>query len=68
MSGEKTEQPSEHKLQENRKKGQVSQSQDVSKLLVMLGVMEVIFAMLNETIEKLKALMILPTQRLSVPF
>lgn len=68
MSGEKTEEPSEHKLQENRKKGQVSQSQDVSKLVVMLGVMEVIFAMLDDTMEKLKSLMILPTQRLNVPF
>ncbi|NIG12940.1 EscU/YscU/HrcU family type III secretion system export apparatus switch protein [Pantoea sp. Al-1710] len=68
MSGEKTEQATDHKLSENRKKGQVSQSQDVSKLLVMLGVMEVVFAMLDDTIEKLKALMVLPTLRLNVPF
>ena len=68
MSGEKTEQPTEHKLQENRRKGQVSQSQDVPKLLVMLAVMEVIFAMLDDTIEKLQALLLLPLQRMNVPF
>jgi len=68
MSGEKTEQATDHKLQENRKKGQVSQSQDVSKLLVMLAVLEVVFAMLDTTIEKLKALLLLPTLRLNVPF
>ncbi|PPC63855.1 EscU/YscU/HrcU family type III secretion system export apparatus switch protein [Pantoea sp. ICBG 1758] len=68
MSGEKTEQATDHKLQENRKKGQVSQSQDVPKLLVMLAVMEVIFAMLDESIQKLQALMLLPLQQMNVAF
>jgi len=68
MAGEKTEKASDHKLKENRKRGQISQSQDVSKLLVMLAVLEVIFALLDETIDKLKSLLLLPAQRLSVPF
>jgi len=68
MSGEKTEQATEHKLQENRRKGQVSQSQDVSKLVVMIAVLEVIFAMLDASITKLKSLMMLPLFRLNVPF
>jgi len=68
MSGEKTEQATPHKLQEARRKGQVSQSQDVSKLVVMLGVLEVVFAMLDASMEKLQALMTLPLLRLHTPF
>jgi len=68
MSGEKTEQATDHKLQENRRKGQVSQSQDVSKLLVMLAVLEVIFAMVDSSMNKLKSLIALPEARLNVPF
>jgi len=68
VSGEKTEQASDHKLQENRRKGQVSQSQDVSKLVVMLAVLELVFAMLDSSLDKLKSLLLLPLVRLNVPF
>lgn len=66
--GEKTEQATPQKLQEARKKGQVSQSQDIPKLLVMLGVFEVIFALMDDSMDKLQALMSLPLQRLDRPF
>lgn len=65
---EKTEQATPQKLQEARKKGQISQSQDVPKLLVMLGVMEIVFAMMDDSMARLQALMSLPLQRLDQPF
>ncbi|WP_437614527.1 EscU/YscU/HrcU family type III secretion system export apparatus switch protein [Erwinia sp. V71] len=42
---EKTEDATPQKLQESRKKGQVSQSQDIPKLLICIGVLEMIFAL-----------------------
>lgn len=66
--GEKTEKATSQKLQEARKKGQVSQSQDIPKLLVMLGVMETVFALMNDSMLKLEALMSLPLRRLDRPF
>jgi len=68
MSGEKTESATPHKLEENRRKGQVSQSQDIPKLLVMLAVLEVMFAMMDASIDKLKSLLVLPLERLNAPF
>lgn len=65
---EKTEKASPQKLQEARRKGQVSQSQDIPKLLIMLGVTETVFAMVDESLEKLQALIVLPLQRLDQPF
>lgn len=65
---EKTEQATPQKLQEARKKGQISQSQDVPKLLVMLGVMETVFAMMDDSMARLKSLLTLPLQRLDQPF
>lgn len=65
---EKTEQASPHKLQEARKKGQVSQSQDIPKLLIMFGVLQLIFTMMDASMDKLQALMTLPLLRLSAPF
>lgn len=65
---EKTEKASPQKLQQARKKGQISQSQDVPKLLIMLGVLETIFAMMDSSVMRLKNLMVLPLQRLDQPF
>ncbi|QKJ86333.1 type III secretion protein U [Paramixta manurensis] len=66
--GEKTEKATPQKLQEARKKGQISQSQDIPKLLVMLGVLETVFALMDDSMGKLEALMSLPLGRLDRPF
>ncbi|RWR00989.1 type III secretion system protein [[Pantoea] beijingensis] len=65
---EKTEKASPQKLQQARRKGQVTQSQDIPKLLIMLGVTETVFAMADDSLDKLQALLLLPTQRLTQPF
>ena len=68
MSGEKTEQATDHKLSEARKKGEVGQSQDVHKLLICWAVIEAILAMADDGMRQLQALMALPMQRLDQPF
>jgi type III secretion protein U len=45
MSDDKTEEPSEHKLEEARKKGEVVKSQDVTMAVSMLGVFMTLMAM-----------------------
>jgi type III secretion protein U len=45
MSDDKTEEPSEHKLEEARKKGQIVKSQDVTMAVSMLGVFIVLSVM-----------------------
>jgi type III secretion protein U len=67
-AGEKTEEPTEHKLEEARKKGQVAQSQDVNKLFVTLAGFEVIIALNHVFFEKLKRLISLPFQFLNDDF
>lgn len=68
MSGEKTEQATDHKLSEARKKGEVGQSQDVHKLLICWGLIEVILALADDGMRQLQALIALPLQRLDQPF
>ncbi|AZC84011.1 type III secretion system export apparatus subunit SctU [Pseudomonas chlororaphis] len=65
---EKTEEPTEKKLADARKKGQVGQSQDVPKLLIFAALLELILGLAESGIDKLKALMSLPLQQLSKPF
>jgi type III secretion protein U len=67
-AGEKTEAPTDHKLEEARKKGQVAQSQDVNKLFVTLAGFEVIIALNHLFLEKLKRLISLPYQFLNDDF
>lgn len=68
MSGEKTEQATPHKLQEARKKGEVSQSQDVHKLTICAGLIEVILGLADTGMRELQALVALPLQRMDQPF
>ncbi|WP_367144239.1 type III secretion system export apparatus subunit SctU [Pantoea stewartii] len=65
---EKTEKPTEKKLQDARRKGQVPQSQDVPKLLICAGVVETVLALDDVGMQKLQALMMLPLARLNQPF
>lgn len=65
---EKTEKPSSKKLQDARRKGQVSQSQDVPKFLICAGLVEAILALDDMGMQKLQALMILPFSRIGQPF
>ena len=54
MSGEKTEKPTPKKIKDARKKGQVAQSQDVGKLLILVAIIETMVATSNLGMEKLK--------------
>ncbi|QTF08171.1 type III secretion system export apparatus subunit SctU [Brenneria izadpanahii] len=65
---EKTEKPTDKKLQDARKKGEVGQSQDVPKLLICVGLLECILALAEQTMGKLQALIQLPLMRLGQPF
>lgn len=65
---EKTEDATPQKLQESRKKGQVSQSQDIPKLMICVGVLEAVFAMVDTGMQRMEAMMMLPLARLRTPF
>lgn len=65
---EKTEQPTQKKLADARKKGQVGQSQDVPRLLIFAALLELILGLADSGISKLKTLMMLPLQQLGRPF
>lgn len=55
-AGEKTEQPTEQKLQNIRKKGSVPQSQDLNKLFVTLAGIELFISQHQQLLTDLKAL------------
>ncbi|MGX1187175.1 type III secretion protein U [Pseudomonas sp. F-14 TE3623] len=66
--GEKTEQPTQKKLDDGRKKGEVGQSQDVHKLFIFAALLELILTLASSGIAKLKALVALPLAQLDRPF
>ncbi|AXF77220.1 type III secretion system export apparatus subunit SctU [Erwinia tracheiphila] len=65
---EKTEKPTKQKLQDARRKGQVSQSQEVPKLFICAGIVEMVLTLDDVGMQKLQALMMLPLARISQPF
>lgn len=65
---EKTEDATPQKLQESRKKGQVSQSQDIPKLLISIGILEAIFALVESGMQRMEAMIMLPLTRIGQPF
>ena len=67
-SGEKKHPASAKKLRDQRKKGQVSQSQDVSKLLALTAISEVALFTAETSLLRFQQLMVLPMSRLSLPF
>ncbi len=65
---EKTEKPTPKKIKDARKKGQVGQSQDLPKLLIMGSIMETMHAMLDSSMQKLQTLVFNPLQLFQQPF
>lgn len=65
---EKTEKATPKKLRDAREKGQVGQSQDLSKLLVLMVVSEVCLGMADQSVEKLEYLLTLSLKRMNEPF
>jgi type III secretion protein U len=65
---EKTEKATPKQLRDAREKGQVGQSQDLSKLLVLLVVSEVTFGLADESVARLLHLMTLSFQGVGQPF
>ena len=67
-SGEKKHPASAKKLRDQRKKGQVAQSQDVGKLLVLTAISEIALFTAESSLQRFQQLMLLPISRLSLPF
>ncbi|MFL1475740.1 type III secretion system export apparatus subunit SctU [Pseudomonas grimontii] len=67
-SGEKKHPASAKKLRDQRKKGQVAQSQDVAKLLVLTAISEIALFTADTSLQRFQQLMVLPISRLNQPF
>ncbi|MGA9700069.1 type III secretion system export apparatus subunit SctU [Pseudomonas sp.] len=67
-SGEKKHPASAKKLRDQRKKGQVSQSQDVGKLLVLTAISEIALFAADSSMQRFQQLMVLPMSSMSQPF
>ncbi|ONH54938.1 type III secretion protein U [Pseudomonas cedrina] len=67
-SGEKKHPASAKKLRDQRKKGQVAQSQDVAKLMVLTAISEIALATAETSLQRFQQLMLLPISRLDQPF
>ncbi|WP_062381835.1 type III secretion system export apparatus subunit SctU [Pseudomonas abietaniphila] len=65
---EKTEKATPKQLRDAREKGQVGQSQDLSKLLVLMVVSEVTLGLADESVARLQQLMALSFQGIGQPF
>lgn len=65
---EKTEKATPKQLRDAREKGQVGQSQDLTKLLVLLAVSEATLGLADESVDKLKHLLSLSYQGIGQPF
>lgn len=67
-SGEKKHTATPKKLKDQRKKGQVAQSQDVPKLLVLTAISEIALLTAETSMQRFQQLMVLPFSRLDQPF
>lgn len=65
---EKTEKATPKQVRDAREKGQISQSQDVSKLLILLIVSEVTLALATQSVDRLKQLIDLSLNATQQPF
>ncbi|MEW4561518.1 type III secretion system export apparatus subunit SctU [Bremerella sp. JC770] len=68
MSGEKTEQPTQKRLRDARKKGQVAHSKEVSSTATLLGVFAYFLFGHRWIHQQVMEMMVLPTQYLNQPF
>ncbi|NNA98763.1 type III secretion system export apparatus subunit SctU [Pseudomonas gessardii] len=67
-SGEKKHAATPKKLKDQRKKGQVAQSQDVPKLLVLTAISEIALLTAETSMQRFQQLMALPFSRMGQPF
>ena len=67
-SGEKKHAATPKKLRDQRKKGQVAQSQDIGKLLVLTAVSEIALFTAEPSMQRFQQLMALPISRMGQPF
>lgn len=67
-SGEKKHPASAKKLRDQRKKGQVAQSQDVGKLVALTAMSEIALLTAETSMQRFQQLLMLPMSRMSQPF
>lgn len=67
-TGEKTEKATPKKLREERKKGQVAQSQDIPKLFILMGLGEVALDMSATSLKHFNAMLLDPIQNMNGSF
>lgn len=67
-SGEKKHAATPKKLRDQRKKGQVAQSQDVAKLLVLTALSEIALFTAETSMQRFQQLLVLPMARMGQPF
>jgi type III secretion protein U len=67
-SGEKKHPASAKKLRDQRKKGQVAQSQDVGKLLVLTALSEIALFTADTSMQRFQQMIALPLARIGQPF
>lgn len=67
-SGEKKYDASQKKLQDQRQKGQVAQSQDIGKLLALTAISEIALLSAHSSMQRLEQLLMLPVSLIGQPF
>ncbi len=67
-SGEKTELPTQKKLRDARKKGQVAKSQDVTSTVILIAVFVTIGATYHSAVEMLKSMFLKASDIINLPF
>ncbi|QJI27338.1 type III secretion system export apparatus subunit SctU [Pseudomonas sp. ADAK18] len=67
-SGEKKHAATPKKLKDQRKKGQVAQSQDIGKLLVLTTLSEIALFTAETSMQRFQQLMVMPMSRMGQPF
>ena len=67
-SGEKKHAATPKKLRDQRKKGQVAQSQDIGKLLVLTALSEIALFTAETSMQRFQQLLVLPIRRMDQPF
>ncbi|MBC3954599.1 type III secretion system export apparatus subunit SctU [Pseudomonas triticifolii] len=65
---EKTEKATPKQIRDAREKGQVGQSQDLGKLMVLMAVSEITLALADESVDRLEALLALSFKGVDRPF
>ncbi|TDO98242.1 type III secretion system export apparatus subunit SctU [Marinomonas balearica] len=65
---EKTEKATPQKVKDSRKKGQVGQSQDIHKLMILGVLMEVVLGMVESGVRNLEKLTAIPLSMINQPF